>query len=159
MTRERGTLTVTVVQARGVPKTDLLSFGDADPFVVFTPLSEVAVGELPAAALDPKNDKVQRTQVGEPVNPIWHETFKFVVDVDVKALYFHLFDADRGLMDEHLGTAVLSLASLDCDKEWVVDEWVDFKGGKANGAKAQLLVHFQPQDRKRSCRERVSQLV
>ncbi|KAG5457385.1 MAG: hypothetical protein BJ554DRAFT_2620 [Olpidium bornovanus] len=88
MTREKGTLTVTVVQdaralrrfhehAKGIPKTDLMGFGDADPFIVFTVTPGLPVGDLPKLAVDAKNDKVQRTQavrvrarvMGRPVIP------------------------------------------------------------------------------------------
>ncbi|GAU23131.1 hypothetical protein TSUD_305790 [Trifolium subterraneum] len=113
----RGVLSVTVISAEDLPVVDLM--GKADPFVVLSLK---------------KSEKKQKTRVvNESLNPVWNQTFDFVVEDGLHdMLIVELWDHDT-FGKEKMGKVIMTLTKVILEGEYeetfVLD---DAKSGKIN---------------------------
>ncbi|CAJ2643585.1 synaptotagmin-5-like [Trifolium pratense] len=113
----RGVLSVTVISAEDLPVVDLM--GKADPFVVLSLK---------------KSEKKQKTRVvNESLNPVWNQTFDFVVEDGLHdMLIVELWDHDT-FGKEKMGKVIMTLTKVILEGEY--DETFDLddaKSGKIN---------------------------
>ncbi|ORZ35897.1 C2 domain-containing protein [Catenaria anguillulae PL171] len=113
-------LTVTAIQARGLPKMDLM--GDTDAFLKLS----VDLSCKEAEALAHSQSKLAadeaakavpalfaKTQVADHALPVWHETFPFpIVDKAPKVLYVEAWDEDSGSKDDLIGTGMVDVPRI-----------------------------------------------
>ncbi|AES73605.2 calcium-dependent lipid-binding (CaLB domain) family protein [Medicago truncatula] len=125
----RGVLSVTVISAEDLPIVDFM--GKADPFVVL--------------ALK-KSEKKQKTRVvNETLNPVWNQTFDFVVEDGLHdMLIVELWDHDT-FGKEKMGKVIMTLTKVilegEYDETFILD---DAKSGKIN-----LHLRWTPQHKYR----------
>ncbi|KAK2445961.1 Calcium-dependent lipid-binding (CaLB domain) family protein [Trifolium repens] len=113
----RGVLSVTVISAEDLPVVDLM--GKADPFVVL--------------ALKKSEKKYKTRVVNESLNPVWNQTFDFVVEDGLHdMLIIELWDHDT-FGKEKMGKVIMTLTKVilegEYDETFVLD---DAKSGKIN---------------------------
>nr|KYP70195.1 Extended synaptotagmin-3 [Cajanus cajan] len=98
----RGVLSVTVISAEDLPVVDLM--GKADPFVVL---------------MLKKTDKKLKTRVvNESLNPVWNQTFDFVVEDGLhEMLILEVYDHDT-FGKEKIGRVILTLTKVILEGEY-----------------------------------------
>ncbi|KAI3827411.1 hypothetical protein L1987_01484 [Smallanthus sonchifolius] len=98
----RGVLSVTVISAEDLPPTDLL--GKADPFVVLT--------------MKKTGMKNSTRVVNENLNPVWNQTFDFVVEDGLHdMLLVEVYDHDTFGKD-YMGRCILTLTRVILEGEY-----------------------------------------
>ncbi|KAM0037000.1 putative C2 domain, synaptotagmin-like mitochondrial-lipid-binding domain, C2 domain superfamily [Helianthus debilis subsp. tardiflorus] len=98
----RGVLSVTVISAEDLPPTDLL--GKADPFVVLT--------------MKKTGMKNSTRVVNENLNPVWNQTFDFVVEDGLHdMLMVEVYDHDTFGKD-YMGRCILTLTRVILEGEY-----------------------------------------
>lgn len=125
----RGVLSVTVISAEDLPIVDFM--GKADPFVVL--------------ALK-KSEKKQKTRVvNETLNPVWNQTFDFVVEDGLHdMLIVELWDHDT-FGKEKMGKVIMTLTKVILEGEYDETFFLDdAKSGKIN-----LHLRWTPQHKYR----------
>ncbi|CAI8599603.1 unnamed protein product [Vicia faba] len=113
----RGVLSVTVISAEDLPVVDFM--GKADPFVVLS--------------LKKSEKKVKTRVVNETLNPVWNQTFDFVVEDGLHdMLIVELWDHDT-FGKEKMGKVIMTLTKVILEGEYhetfILD---DAKSGKIN---------------------------
>ncbi|CAF4624696.1 unnamed protein product [Rotaria sp. Silwood1] len=149
--RLKGLLSVTVLKANNLVKSDW--FGENDCYAV------VSIEPLPMGS-DTKSDKkkeqtetYQKTQIHNGSNPIFNEKFVFPVPPKLEALYVQIWDADYD-KDDLLAHGTLSLLDdeqggqydTNLNKEWLHIATVSMlteNGG--DGGTVQLVLRFVPE--------------
>nr|GEY81584.1 synaptotagmin-5-like isoform X1 [Tanacetum cinerariifolium] len=98
----RGVLSVTVISAEDLPATDLL--GKSDPFVVLT--------------MKKTGMKNSTRVVNENLNPVWNQTFDFVVEDGLHdMLVVEVYDHDT-FGKEYIGRCILTLTRVILEGEY-----------------------------------------
>ncbi|XP_010453150.1 PREDICTED: synaptotagmin-4-like isoform X2 [Camelina sativa] len=117
----RGVLSVTVVAAEDLPAVDLM--GKADPFVVIT--------------LKKSEAKSKTRVVPDSLNPVWNQTFDFVVeDALHDLLMLEVWDHDKFGKDK-IGRVIMTLTRVMLEGEY--QEWFELDGAKSG----KLCVHLK----------------
>ncbi|KAF5191836.1 Synaptotagmin-5 [Thalictrum thalictroides] len=113
----RGVLSVTVISAEDLPAADIM--GKADPYVV-----------LRMKKTETKN---KTRVVNESLNPVWNQTFDFVVEDGLHdMLIMELYDHDTFGKD-HMGRCILTLTRVILEGEYKDSIPIDgTKSGKLN---------------------------
>jgi Ca2+-dependent lipid-binding protein len=109
--RIKGILSVTVLEAKNLKKTDW--FGENDCYVVISTEPLSMQSKMKATDKKQQTETYQITQIHNVSNPIFNEKFVFLVPEKLDALYAQLWDADYD-KDDLLGYEELNL--LDDDK-------------------------------------------
>lgn len=92
-------LTIIVLEAKGIPKVDVI--GWSDPYV------QVRVG----------NSKVEETKVRKnEKHPVWDKRFKFDVKSKADEIHIRIMDHDTISADDPIGTVVLPIEGLEPNK-------------------------------------------
>ncbi|TKY74747.1 Synaptotagmin-4 protein [Spatholobus suberectus] len=98
----RGVLSVTVISAEDLPAVDLM--GKADPFVVLM--------------LKKTEKKLKTRVVNESLNPVWNQTFDFVVEDGLhEMLIIEVYDHDT-FGKEKIGRVILTLTKVILEGEY-----------------------------------------
>ncbi|RDY14295.1 Synaptotagmin-4, partial [Mucuna pruriens] len=98
----RGVLSVTVISAEDLPVVDLM--GKADPFVVLS--------------LKKTEKKLKTRVVNESLNPVWNQTFDFVVEDGLhEMLIVEVYDHDT-FSKEKIGRVILTLTKVILEGEY-----------------------------------------
>ncbi|KAK7410252.1 hypothetical protein VNO78_00884 [Psophocarpus tetragonolobus] len=98
----RGVLSVTVISAEDLPQVDLM--GKADPFVVLM--------------LRKTEKKLKTRVVNESLNPVWNQTFDFVVEDGLhEMLTLEVYDHDT-FGKEKIGRVILTLTKVILEGEY-----------------------------------------
>ncbi|KAI8998236.1 C2 domain-containing protein [Gaertneriomyces semiglobifer] len=144
--RIKGLLSITVLQATDLPKSDFI--GANDNYVI------ISVNKAPDApkVLKTEGDELcGRTQVMCGKDPIWNEKLVFPVETSISAIHVQVHDEDYD-KDDLLGVALIDFAgsenlkNLSLDKLWLHEMWVDLRNSKgASAGKVKLLLHFVPE--------------
>lgn len=117
----RGVLSVTVVAAEDLPAVDLM--GKADPFVVIT--------------LKKSEAKSKTRVVPDSLNPVWNQTFDFVVeDALHDLLMLEVWDHDKFGKDK-IGRVIMTLTRVMLEGEF--QEWFELDGAKSG----KLCIHLK----------------
>ncbi|CAF1882731.1 BnaCnng20110D [Brassica napus] len=117
----RGVLSVTVVAAEDLPAVDFM--GKADPFVVIT--------------LKKSEAKSKTRVVPDSLNPVWNQTFDFVVeDALHDLLIFEVWDHDKFGKDK-IGRVIMTLTRVMLEGEF--QEWYALDGAKSG----KLCIHLK----------------
>ncbi|XP_022938164.1 synaptotagmin-5-like isoform X1 [Cucurbita moschata] len=121
----RGVLSVTVISAEDLPATDLV--GKSDPYVVFTMK---------------KSEMKNKTRVvNESLNPIWNQTFDFVVEDGLHdMLIAEVWDHDTFGKD-YMGRCILTLTRVILEGEY--KESFELDGAKSG--RLNLHLKWMPQ--------------
>ncbi|KNE67680.1 hypothetical protein AMAG_12415 [Allomyces macrogynus ATCC 38327] len=166
-----GILTVTAVQARGLPRMDMM--GDTDAYLkisVDLPVAEAeGLAKKDGDDSDAEEDAdkaaaqlaaappVLRTQVADLADPVWHEKLAFPIYTQAGPgkLYVEAWDQDKGpSSDDFIGVSVVDIPALlgassvaDMAKhQRVADVWANLEDPQGrNVGQVQLLVHYLPQ--------------
>lgn len=146
--RLKGILTVTVLKAKNLKKSDWL--GENDCYVVLSlePLTNKPLDK------DEQTETQQRTQIHDGSHPIFDEKFVFPVSNRIEALYVQVWDDDNR-KDDLLAEGALDLTDdergglldTNLDKEWlhaVIIPLTDDKGRSGNST-LELVLHFIPE--------------
>ncbi|CAN6847390.1 unnamed protein product [Brassica oleracea] len=117
----RGVLSVTVVAAEDLPAVDFM--GKADPFVVIT--------------LKKSEVKSKTRVVPDSLNPVWNQTFDFVVeDALHDLLILEVWDHDKFGKDK-IGRVIMTLTRVMLEGEF--QEWYALDGAKSG----KLCIHLK----------------
>ncbi|XP_009125786.1 synaptotagmin-4 [Brassica rapa] len=117
----RGVLSVTVVAAEDLPAVDFM--GKADPFVVIT--------------LKKSEAKSKTRVVPDSLNPVWNQTFDFVVeDALHDLLILEVWDHDKFGKDK-IGRVIMTLTRVMLEGEF--QEWYELDGAKSG----KLCIHLK----------------
>ncbi|KAG7554880.1 C2 domain [Arabidopsis suecica] len=117
----RGVLSVTVVAAEDLPAVDFM--GKADAFVVIT--------------LKKSESKSKTRVVPDSLNPVWNQTFDFVVeDALHDLLMLEVWDHDKFGKDK-IGRVIMTLTRVMLEGEF--QEWFELDGAKSG----KLCVHLK----------------
>jgi len=123
------TLTVSVLEARGLPKTDVS--GSCDPYVVLelAPQKYRQAGSRDANILQTIDKQKFTTQeVKNNQNPKFNEEFKFKLLMLDEPINFFLYDKNAVMKDQLVGKFNISLETLPPDFE--MDSWCSLGKGK-----------------------------
>ncbi|XP_073224229.1 synaptotagmin-4-like [Cicer arietinum] len=125
----RGVLSVTVISAEDLPVVDLL--GKADPFVVL--------------GLKKSEKKLKTRVVNETLNPVWNQTFDFVVEDGLHdMLIVELWDHDT-FGKEKMGKVIMTLTKVILEGEYNETFLLD----DAKSGKVSLHLRWTPQHKYR----------
>lgn len=127
---QRRCLRVRVIEARDLPKMDLL--GKNDPYVT--------------VIVDDGERKRTKTIDGGGAEPEWHEDLQWELMVAAPpAVKIMCYDEDVGSADDLIGSAMLNLHGKSATTMWEFDDWVSLEspGGTACGA-VHVLVTWNP---------------
>ena len=149
--RLKGILSVTILQAKNLKKSDWFGENDCYAVISIEPLSF----ETKVKAGDKKRqtETYQKTQIHDGSHPIFNEKLVFPVPQNLDTLYVQLWDSDYD-KDDLLGSGTLNLLDDDqggqfdtnLDKQWlhtVTIPLINDKGG--NGGTLELVLHFIPE--------------
>ncbi|XP_027904463.1 synaptotagmin-4-like [Vigna unguiculata] len=121
----RGVLSVTVISAEDLPVVDLM--GKADPFVVLS--------------LRKTEKKLKTRVVNESLNPVWNQTFDFVVEDGLhEMLILEVYDHDT-FGKEKIGRVILTLTKVILEGEY--NETYPLDGAKSGNIS--LYLKWTPQ--------------
>ncbi|XP_068483873.1 synaptotagmin-4-like [Phaseolus vulgaris] len=121
----RGVLSVTVISAEDLPVVDLM--GKADPFVVLS--------------LKKTEKKLKTRVVNESLNPVWNQTFDFVVEDGLhEMLILEVYDHDT-FGKEKIGRVILTLTKVILEGEY--NETYPLDGAKSGNIS--LYLKWTPQ--------------
>ncbi|CAJ1973697.1 unnamed protein product [Sphenostylis stenocarpa] len=121
----RGVLSVTVISAEDLPVVDLM--GKADPFVVLS--------------LKKTEKKLKTRVVNESLNPVWNQTFDFVVEDGLhEMLILEVYDHDT-FGKEKIGRVIMTLTKVILEGEY--NETYPIDGAKSGNIS--LYLKWTPQ--------------
>lgn len=149
--RLKGILSVTVLKANGLKKSDLIGENDCFTIVSLEPLTNK--GKVDVSDRREQSEIYQKTQIHDGCNPIFNEKLLFPISDDLQTLYVQIWDSDIG-KDDLLGHGTVNLIDdqnggqfdTNTDKQWlhVVDINLESSKGKPAGT-MQLVLHFIPE--------------
>ncbi|KAJ3362404.1 hypothetical protein GGF31_001596 [Allomyces arbusculus] len=135
-----GILTVTVLQARGLPRTDY-QLKDADPYVKLAIDAPLADAEKLAKADPTANVAFAQTQVGDRQDAVWHETFAFPI-YDRRAggaspakIYVEVWDSDWPTADDFMARGVIDVPA------WLLADGVESALAGQNPGELNDMLH------------------
>lgn len=122
----KGVLCVTVISAEDLPSADLM--GKADPFVVLT--------------MKKTGTKNKTRVINEDLNPIWNESFEFVVEEGLHDLLIaEVWDHDTFGKD-YMGRCILTLTRVILEGEY--EDSIQVEGAKSGKLNLNLKWLAQP---------------
>ncbi|KAJ3362756.1 hypothetical protein GGF32_005559 [Allomyces javanicus] len=135
-----GILTVTVLQARGLPRTDY-QLKDSDPYVKLA-IDTVLVDAEKLAKADPTaNVAFAQTQFGDRQDAVWHETFAFPI-YDRRAggaspakLHVEVWDSDWPTADDFMARGTVDVPA------WLLADGVETALAGQNPAELNDMLH------------------
>lgn len=149
--RLKGILSITVLKARDLAKSDWFGENDCYTIISLEPLSKqtkVKIGNRKQ-----QSETYKKTQIHDGSNPIFNEKLVFPVGEELKALYVQLWDSDYD-KDDLLACATLSLLDdeqggqfdTNTNKEWLHTTTISLakEEGEFGGA-LELVLHFIPE--------------
>jgi len=129
----RGVLSVTVISGEDLPAMDMN--GKSDPYVVLS--------------LKKSKTKYKTRVVNESLNPVWNQTFDFVVEDGLHdMLILEVYDHDTFRRD-YMGRCILTLTKVMLEEEY--EESFNLEGAKSG--KLKLHLKWSPQPIMRDTRE------
>ncbi|PAN40414.1 hypothetical protein GQ55_7G306300 [Panicum hallii var. hallii] len=129
----RGVLSVTVISGEDLPAMDMN--GKSDPYVVLS--------------LKKTKTKYKTRVVNESLNPVWNQTFDFVVEDGLHdMLILEVYDHDTFRRD-YMGRCILTLTKVMLEEEY--EESFNLEGAKSG--KLNLHLKWSPQPIMRDTRE------
>jgi len=129
----RGVLSVTVISGEDLPAMD--RNGKSDPYVVLS--------------LKKSKTKYKTRVVNESLNPVWNQTFDFVVEDGLHdMLILEVYDHDTFRRD-YMGRCILTLTKVMLEEEY--EESFNLEGAKSG--KLKLHLKWSPQPIMRDTRE------
>ncbi|CAF2135422.1 unnamed protein product [Rotaria magnacalcarata] len=149
--RLKGILSITVLKANDLIKSDFIGDNDCYAVISLEPLaneSKVKTGNQPK-----QTETRQKTQIRDGCNPIFNEKLLFPVAEGLEALYVQVWDSDIG-KDDLLGYGTLSLLgagqggqfNTSLNKEWLHTVTISMDNEKrGNGGTLELVLHFIPE--------------
>ena len=149
--RIRGILSVTILQAKNLKKSDWI--GENDCYVVVS-LQPFSTEKKRRKSAEKEQDELcQKTQIHDGSNPIFDEKLLFPINEDFDKLYIQIWDSDVD-KDDLLAQGFVNLLDDDqggryetnTDKEWLhtinlplVDD------ENQSGSSIELILHYIPQ--------------
>ncbi|CAF1352115.1 unnamed protein product [Rotaria sordida] len=149
--RLKGILSVTVLKANNLIKSDLFGENDCYAIISLTPLS--IQSKVKAENQLGQTETCQKTQIHDGSDPIFNEKLLFPVAQELEALYVQLWDSDIG-KDDLLAHGTLSLLDDDqggqfntnTNKEWLHTVTISMVNEKrGHGGTLELVLHFIPE--------------
>lgn len=149
--RLKGLLSVTVLKAKDLAKSDWVGENDCYAVISLEPLptqTKVKIGNRKQ-----QSELYQKTQIHDGCNPIFNEKLVFPVTEDLKGLYIQLWDSDYD-KDDLLAFATLNLLDdeqggqydTNTDKEWLHTTIISMVNEKGeSGGTLELVLHFIPE--------------
>lgn len=149
--RLKGILSVTVLKAKNLEKSDW--FGENDCYAVISTEPLALEQKIKAENRKEQTETYQKTQINDGSHPIFNEKLVFPVPEQLDALYVQLWDEDHD-NDDLLGHGTLNLLDdelggqfdTNLNKEWLHVANIPLtseKGG--NGGSLELILHFIPE--------------
>ena len=149
--RLKGILSVTILQAKGLKKSDWI--GENDCYVVIS-LQPLLLERTRKKTTEKEQDETyQKTQIHDGSNPIFDEKLLFPINDEFDKLFLQIWDSDLD-KDDLLGTGTINLIDdqqggnydTNTDKEWLhtinlslLDE------NDQNAGTIEVILHFLPQ--------------
>lgn len=149
--RLKGILSVTVLRANDLKKSDWIGDNDCYAVVSLEPLSTET--KIRTDRRKQQTETYQKTQIHDGCNPIFDEKLIFPVAEDLQTIYVQVWDSDIG-SDDLLGYGSLNLLDDDqggqfdtnTDKEWLHTTTISLTNEKGNhGGTLELVLHFIPE--------------
>ncbi|KNE72001.1 hypothetical protein, variant [Allomyces macrogynus ATCC 38327] len=134
-----GILTVTVLQARGLPRTDYLK--DSDPYVKLAVDVPLIDAEKLAKADPTANVAFAQTQVGDRQDAVWHETFAFPIydrrsgGASPAKVHVEVWDSDWPTADDFMARGVIDVPA------WLLADGVESALAGQNPADLNDMLH------------------
>ncbi|KNE61018.1 hypothetical protein AMAG_06779 [Allomyces macrogynus ATCC 38327] len=135
-----GILTVTVLQARGLPRTDY-KLKDSDPYVKLAVDAELVDAEKLAKADPTANVAFAQTQVGDRQDAVWHETFAFPIydrragGASPSKLHVEVWDSDWPTADDFMARGTIDVPA------WLLADGVESALAGQNPAELNDMLH------------------
>jgi hypothetical protein len=149
--RIKGILSVTVLKAKNLIKSDWSTENDCYAVISLEPLTMAE--KVKAKDKKQQTETYQKTQIYNGSNPIFNEKLAFPVSQKLEALYIQLWDADYD-KDDLLAYGTLNLLDDDdggrldtnTDKEWLHMETMPMLNEKGDpGSTLEVILHFIPE--------------
>lgn len=149
--RLKGILSVTVLKAKNLIKSDW--FGENDCYAVISLEPLPIQGKIKATNKKQQTETYQKTQIHDGSNPIFNEKLAFPVAEELHTLYVQLWDSDYD-KDDLLAHGTLSLLDdeqggrldTNTDKEWLHTVTMSMMTEKGeSGSTLELILHFIPE--------------
>lgn len=137
--RLKGILSVTVLQAKDLPRADYI--GENDNYVV------VSLNETTPQSDKSFDESCLRTQVQPGQSPIWNEKLPFPVPDKLQTLYVTVMDDDLGTADDVVATGQYEFdPKSSLTTTWLNDVNIPLtdESGRPAGS-LRMLLHFIPQ--------------
>ncbi|CAF1323894.1 unnamed protein product [Rotaria sp. Silwood1] len=149
--RLKGILSVTVLKANNLKKSDW--FGENDCYVVisFEPLSKET--NVKTENRKEQTETYQKTQIHDGSNPVFNEKLLFSVPDELQTMYVQVWDSDYD-KDDLLAHGTLNLLddehggrfNTNTDKEWLHTVTLSMLNEKGNfGGTLEVVLHFIPE--------------
>ena len=149
--RLKGILSVTVLKAKNLEKSDW--FGENDCYAVISTEPLPLESKVKVENRKEQTETYQKTQINDGSHPIFNEKLVFPIPNQLDALHVQLWDEDSD-KDDLLGYGTLNLLDdelggrfdTNLDKEWLHVANIPLtseKGG--NGGSLELVLHFIPE--------------
>lgn len=149
--RLKGILSVTVLKAKNLKKSDWFGENDCYAVISIEPLSMQT--KVKAADKKQQTETYQKTQIYDGLNPVFNEKLVFPVPKKLDVLYVQLWDADSD-KDDLLGYGTLNLLDdeqggrfdTNLDKQWLHTATIPLISDKnEDGGTLELVLHFIPE--------------
>ena len=149
--RLKGLLSVTVLKAKDLAKSDWVGENDCYAVISLEPLPTHT--KVKAGNSKQQSELYQKTQIHDGCNPIFNEKLVFPVAEDLKGLYIQLWDSDYD-KDDLLACATVNLLDderggqydTNTDKEWLHTTIISMVNEKGEfGGTLELVLHFIPE--------------
>ncbi|CAF3783218.1 unnamed protein product [Rotaria sp. Silwood1] len=149
--RLKGILSVTVLKANNLIKSDLFGENDCYAIISLEPLTNQS--KVKAGKQTQQTETYQKTQIHDGCHPIFNEKLLFPVAQELEALYVQVWDSDIG-KDDLLAYGTLNLLDDDqggqfntnTNKEWLHTVTIPMINEKrGDGGTLELVLHFVPE--------------
>ncbi|CAF1314107.1 unnamed protein product [Didymodactylos carnosus] len=149
--RLKGILSVTVLKANDLIKSDFIGENDCYAVISLEPLA--VQSKVKAGNQSKQTETRQKTQIRDGCHPIFNEKLLFPVAQELEALYVQVWDSDIG-KDDLLAYGTLSLLdnsqggefNTNLNKEWLHTATISMDNEKrGHGGTLELVLHFIPE--------------
>lgn len=149
--RLKGILSITVLKANDLIKSDLIGDNDCYAVISLEPLDNQS--KVKAGNQSKQTETRQKTQIRDGCDPIFNEKLLFPVAEGLDALYVQVWDSDIG-KDDLLAYGTLGLLDDDqggqfntnLKKEWLHTVTISMNNDKrGHGGTLELVLHFIPE--------------
>ncbi|CAF1291818.1 unnamed protein product [Rotaria sordida] len=149
--RLKGILSVTVLKANNLTKSDW--FGENDCYAVLSLEPLTNQSKIKFGKESQQTEICQKTQIHDGCHPIFNEKFLFPIAQDLETLYVQLWDSDIG-KDDLLAYGTLNFLNNDqgiqfntnTEKEWLYTVTISMINDKrGDGGTLELVLHFIPE--------------